>query len=160
MGRVEAGFGVFYNALDQQGVRTFLSLGRQADIDALPVLPVPPQNVEHLRDLVGLLYGDPDRGLTSVIKESRDLGKLGQVLANERARANLMRDRNLERAWRVSGGGRAELLGLLADAHSKLAEVNGQSVEYARDGDVQKEVQRIYDLVSDMAIRYGINGLR
>ena len=49
---------------------------------------------------------------------------------------------------------------LLADAHSKLAEVNGQSVEYARDGDVQKEVQRIYDLVSDMAIRYGINGLR
>ena len=153
---VEAGFGVFYNALDWEGVRDYLKLGRQAEINQLPVSPIPPDRVDGIRDLIGLLYGDSSRNLERVIRESRDLSKLSQVLGSERARANLFRDRDLERAWRVSGGGRIELLGLLADLHSRLAEVNGQAREYSEDAEVQDEVRRIRNLVFDMAERYKV----
>ena len=153
---VEAGFGVFYNALDWEGMRTFLRLGPQININELPDSPVPTEGLENLRELIGLLYGDSSRKLDKVIAESRDLGKLSSVLGNERARANLLTTRDLNRAWRVSGGGRTELIGLLVDLHSRLAEVNGQAREYADDGEIQEEVRRIRDLVMDMADRYKV----
>jgi len=156
MDRVETGYGVFYNALDQPGVREFLRLGRQVEIDALPVSPVPTDRLEQLRDLIILLFGDPESGVPRVINESRDLNTLGTVLANERACANLLRDRDLDRAWRISGGGRNDLLGLLSDLHLRLAQVNGQAREYADDEEIREEVRRICDLVNDMAVRYGI----
>ena len=57
------------------------------------------------------------------------------------------------------GGGKAELLGTLADLHLRLAEVNGQSTEYAGDSDIQRQVRRIRDLVVDMAARYKVDSL-
>ena len=158
MEEVEAAFGVFYNSLDREGVRDFLRLGRQVEIEALPVSPVPPEAMDNLRELIRLLYGDSSIGLDRVIRESRDLRKLSDVLANDRARANLIRNRNLERAWRVSGGGRYELLGQLADLHTGLAEVNGKAREYAEDAEIRNEIRRISELVADMASRYGIDG--
>ncbi|MCY3895771.1 MAG: hypothetical protein OXG17_04800 [Chloroflexi bacterium] len=157
MDEVEAAFGVFYNALDREGVREYLSLGRQADISQLPKAPVPPDSMDELRELIGLLYGDSSRNLERVIRESRDLRKLSDVLADDRARANLLQNRNLERAWRVSGGGRYELLGQLSELHSGLAEVNGKAREYADDNEVRDEIRRIHNLVMEMASRYGVN---
>lgn len=112
---VEAGFGVFYNALDRKGVRDFLGLGPQVEINELPDSPIREDRKTELIQLIGLLYGDDSQGLDRVITESRELNKLDQVLANERARSNLLRDRNLDRAWRVSGGGRIDLLGQIDD---------------------------------------------
>ena len=158
MDQVEAGFGVFYNALDREGIREFLGLGRQAEIRTLPKSPIAAGSMENLRDLIGLLYGDSSRELERVISESRDLRKLGQVLADPGARANLLRDRDLERAWRVSGGGRDDLLGVLSDLHLRLAEVSGKAYEYVEDDDIKHRVRRIYDLVADMANRYQVDG--
>ncbi len=158
MNDVEAAFGLFYNALDPPGVRDYIGLGRQADIEASPESPVPSDRIENLRILIELLYGDSPSDIRAVIRESRDLRRLGQVLANPSARANLLRDRDLERAWRVSGGGRDELLGLLSDLYPRLAEVNGQAKEYAEDQEIRTRVTRIYDLVIEMASRYGVNG--
>ena len=142
MDEVESAFGVFYNALDWEGVRDFLRLGPQSAITKMPDSPVSADHISQLRDLIGLLYGDSPLRLERVIKESRDLGKLSQVLANERARANLFSDRDLERAWRIGGGGRTELLGLLSGLHSRLAEVNGQAREYREDNDIREEVRK------------------
>ena len=55
----EAAFGVFYNALDYEGIRDFLGLGPQVEIAALPESPVKPDDMIHLRELVELLHGDP-----------------------------------------------------------------------------------------------------
>lgn len=154
--RVEAGFGVFYNALDWEGMRVFLRLGSQAEIERLPEDPVPVEQLGNLRDLLGLLYGDESRVLTRVIGESRDLSKLSRVLLDERARTNLLRDRDLERAWRSSGGGKWILMGLLSDVHSKMAEVNGQANEYKSDPEVRDEVRRVSKLAADTAERYEV----
>lgn len=153
---VEAGFGVFYNALDGKGVRDFLGLGLQAEIKELPVSPIPEDHKDELIQLIGLLYGDKSEDLDRVINESRQLKKLDQVLANERARANLLRDRDLDRAWRVSGGGRFDLLGQIDAIVPRLAEVNGQASIYGDDSDVREGVFRIYKVVKDMAQKYGV----
>ena len=156
MDQVEAAFGVFYNALDQPGIRSFLGLGKQSHITTLPDAPIPDESIENLRTLIGLLYGDEQNALKKVITESRDLKKLGEVLASERGRVNLLNDRDLERAWRVIGGGRQDLLALLDSARSRLAEANGQATEYRGDEEIRRQVQRISKLVEDMHERYGL----
>ena len=157
MDQAELGFGVFYNALDQEGVRQFLDLGRQVAIMGLPESPVPPDRLDDLRVLIELLFGDSSQSIDRVITESRDLRKLGQVLANSPARAVLLHSRNLERAWAVSGGGRDELIGMLKDVYLQLASVNGQATEYSNDGEICKSVQRICTLASETARRYGVD---
>ena len=157
MDQVEAAFGVFYNALDPPGVRSFLGLGRQSDIDQLPDAPIPNDSIDQLNTLIGLLYGDEDGTLERVIKESRDLKKLGEVLANDRGRENLLEDRDLERAWRLTGGGRKDLLALLDIARSRLYEANGQANEFRDDREVREEVQRIFSLVTEMHDRFGLS---
>ena len=155
--QVEAAFGVFYNALDQPGIRTFLGLGRQSEIQTLPLSPIPDEHLENLEHLIGLLYGDDSQALDKVIGESRDLKLLGEVLQDDRGRRNLLVDRDLERAWRVIGGGRKDLIALLAGAYSRLAEANGQANEYREDKDIRREVGRICDLTADMLKRYGLD---
>lgn len=154
--RVEAGFGIFYSALDPDGIRDFLGLRPRIEITALPESPVPEERIGHLEDLIGLLYGDDAKQLERVISESRELRKLGEVLSSDEARVNLLRDRDLERAWRSAGGGKADVLGILSDAHTRLAGVSGMSREFAEDEEIQAGVRRIYDLVLDMADRYEV----
>lgn len=150
----EAGFGVFYNALDQEGVRNHLGLGPQREITSLPESPVPSNRIGALEEVIGFLFGNPEKGIARVIRESRDLAKLGQVLASDDACANLRVERDLERSYRVSGGGRSDLLGSLIEIHSKLAWVNGQSQEYSEDEDIRRQVHRVFNLATDTATRY------
>ena len=157
MDQVEAAFGIFYNALDQPGIRTFLGLGKQTEIQKLPEAPISPEYLEKLKQLIGLLYGDKAGALEKVIKESRDLKMLGEVLHDDRGRRSLLVDRNLKRAWRIIGGGREELLALLESAYSRLAEANGQANEFRNDEEVLEEVQRVCALTTDMLKRYGLD---
>ena len=157
MDQVEAAFGVFYNALDQPGVRMFLCLGKQSEIQTLPETPIPIEGRDNLKQLINLLYGDESGKLEKVIRESRDLKMLGQVLEDDRGKRSLLMDRNLKRAWRIIGGGREELLALLESAYSRLAEANGQATEYREDEDVQREVRRVCVLTTDMFERYGLD---
>lgn len=154
---IEAGFGVFYNALTEEGIRTFLGLSRQSELNSMPSAPVQEDNEERLRDLIGLLYGDQDRQLSRVIAESRQLRKLGEVLRDKRASAHLMANRNLERAWHLGGGGLNDLLATLDDLYSKLAEVNGKAQEYAGNDEVRDAVRQIIGVVDEMRGRYKLD---
>ena len=154
MDQVEASFGLFYNALDQSGIRSFLGLGKQSDIQELPRDPIPVGTLDNLEELISLLYGDEKGELNKVIRESRDLKMLGEVLDDTRGQRNLLVDRDLQRAWRIIGGGQKDLIALLESAFSRLAEANGQANEYREDTEVCREVKRIYDLTVDMYERF------
>ena len=157
MDRVEAGFAVFYNALDREGIRTFLDLGRQVEINRLPIPRLSERGAENLSMLIDLLFGDESRGIDSVITESRELTKLANVLAEKQSRTILLTTWNLERAWRIGGGGSEELQGTLLDLYARLAEVNGQATEYADDEAIRRGVGRISRLVAEMADRYHVS---
>ncbi|MDE2759001.1 MAG: hypothetical protein OXH90_01720 [Paracoccaceae bacterium] len=156
MDQAEAAFGIFYNAIDQFGIRNFLGLGKQSEIKNLPNDPIPEGNIDNLKKLIGLLYGDGQESLNKVIKESRELKMLGEVLDDERGRRNLFHERDLERAWHMMGGGRQELVALLESAYIKLAQANGQAKQYKEDKEVCKEVKEIVSLVAEMSERFDL----
>ena len=157
MEQVESYFGVFYNALDREGIREFIGLDSTRNFETLPMAPIPAGKFENLRELIGLLYGDDEKKLEKVINESRQLKKLGEVLQDPRGRTNLLSERDLDAAYRLIGGGRTELLGLLNTARQRLAEANGQAAEFCEDDGIRKEVQRICRLVDDMKVRYKLD---
>ena len=107
--------------------------------------------------MIGLLYGDDEQNLDKVINESRQLKKLGEVLQDDRGRTNLLGERDLDAAYRLIGGGRTELLGLLNTARQRLAEANGQATEFCEDDEIRQEVQRICRLVMDMRKRFKLD---
>jgi len=153
---IEAAFGVFYNALDTQGVRSYLGLSPQRDFTGLPSAPVPADRVDKLREFINLLYGEKDEELPSVLRESRELKDFSEVLLNNEATKLLIETRDLKRAYRVAGGGKTELLVLLKDSLSRLVEANGQAYEFKGDEEVKANVKRLVDLVRDMASRYEV----
>ena len=154
---VEAGFGIFYNALTEDGIRIFLGLGRQVEIQAFPESPVPIDRIDRLAQLIELLFGDSSKKLDRVIRESRELSKLADVLKDDVARANLIQERDLDRAWRSSGGGRVELLGLIRGALSRLAEAYGLSLAFPEDDEVRLEMKKIVDLSTEVANHYDLD---
>lgn len=157
MDQVEKAFGVFYNALDQAGIRQYLGLGKQSDINTRPENPIPNDFLDNLRELISLLYGDEERSLKKVITESRELRELGEVLLDERGRASLLSDRDLSEAYRLIGGGHRELIALLNAAYSRLAQANGQAREFRDDAEIREEVARICRLVMDMRERFQLD---
>ena len=153
---VETGFGVFYNALGYEGHREFIGLGAQGPPDVRPRDCVPTLPKDRLSEFIALLFGDDSQGLSKVIGESRDLSKLSRVLEDPIARVNLLRDRDLDRAWRTTGGGKDDIIGLLRDLYVRLAEVNGQAREYRDYQDVKDEVSRVCVIARDLAERYNV----
>ena len=154
--RVEAAFGVFYNALDTPGVRLYLGLSQQRDFEGLPLNPVPVERQDALREFISLLYGDKEKDLPKVLKESRELKELSKVLLNNEATSLLIETRDLQRAYHVAGGGKSELLVLLKDSYARLVQASGQAHEFKTDDEVKTMVQRLRSLVEDMADRYEI----
>jgi len=151
---VENNFGILYNALDWPNVREYVGLRAQRDFEVYEASPV--RDLVPLRDLVGLLFGDVGRQGTRVLNDSRDLRKLNAVMADRSATNALLRHRDLERAWQAAGGGREELLGVIADAYQQLITVNGQAFAFKDDGEVVEQVKSLVDLAVDMASRYGV----
>ncbi len=154
--RVEAAFGVFYNALDTLGVRSYLGLDPKRDFDNLPPNPVPSDHEGELREFISLLYGDEEQELPSVLKESRELKELSVVLLDRDATALLIDRRDLQHAYRVAGGGKSELLVLLKDSYARLVQASGQAHEFKTDAEIKTEVRRLRSLVEEMAERYEI----
>ena len=156
MDQAEVAFGIFYNALDQEGIREFLGLGRQIDINNLPHDPVPTASIDNLSQLVSLLFGDSHQDLKRVISESRELKKLGQTLADDIGRISLLRDRDLDAAWHASNLGKNELITHFVTIRPRLAEISGFAAQYALDPDIRKRVKQLHEMALDMAHRYGV----
>ncbi len=154
---VEARFGIFYNALTEDGIRTFLGLGPQSEIDSYPESPIDDARIPQLAQLIELLCGDREKGIDRVIRESRELSQLSDVLKDDVARANLLRDRDLERAWRTAGGGRIELLALLRDTFARFAEAYGKALTYPHDDEIRDQLHKIVSLTHEVAQRYSFD---
>ena len=90
-------FSHLYTALSTSNVRRFLGLPEN-DNTVLPTSPVPQENRANLRDLLSWLYGQGDD--PSVIRsQNPDLGRLVNVLGNQRATSVLSATRDLNRAF-------------------------------------------------------------
>ena len=152
---VESAYGVFYNALAEDGVRGFLGLNPQANIDSLPENPVSEGRLARLEELIEFIYGDDSKGLERVIRESRELSKLSAVLKDDTALTNLRRDRNLDQAWRDTGGGKVEVLALIGSAFTRFAEAYGKALAFPGDEDIEREIKKIHNLAKEAGSHFG-----
>jgi hypothetical protein len=91
-------FSHLYTALSTANVRKFLGLPEN-DNTVLDPDPVPPDHKTHLRDLLSWLYGQGDEDRSVIRSQNPDLGRLVNVLANERATDVLATTRDLDRAF-------------------------------------------------------------
>ena len=138
-------FGLFYNALQDPGIRPYLGLPDSASVEALPVDPIEEKNIGNLDRVLRWLFGA--EGRRRIITESRDISKLGTVLGNSVATRTLEERGDLESALRIAGGDKQSLETSLREARLELLSANGQAFQYVGDPQITEQVLGIKAVV-------------
>lgn len=101
--------------------------------------PIPEERADNLRELVGWVFGDETQ--EPVISDSRQISKLGNIVAHDVGVAELRRGASLEAAkQKVETAGvdpRDRLISRLRTGRNALQAASEDMTEHAADGDVQ-----------------------
>ncbi len=149
---LEKNYSVFFRAIT--GTRTiahFIGLSKSESPQKLR-RPVPSQKAGVLEDLVGYIHGTET--LKPVIRESRELTQLGEVLASKPALANLKLRRNLDRAWELTSGEIRRLLDNLASASYYLDEALKDAHRHKGDPKIETMVNRCAQTMSQITTHF------
>ncbi len=133
--RLEKNFSVFYRALSSGSISNFIGLKKDRSPEALRK-PIPSKSRDVLEKLIGYIHGT--EGVEPVITDSRQLTRLGDVLADVEARRILNDTRDLAKAFEMAGGEERRVTENLSSAgfyldealrdahrHTKSAKVGG-----------------------------------
>lgn len=141
-------FGLFYNALQDPGIRKYLGLPASASITALVDNPIPENKIENLERMLRWLFGADGR--KRIITESRDISRLGSVLHDELATRTLESRGDLDSAVRIAGGDRESFETSLREARLELLSANGQAFQWAGDQSLAALVSDIQDVLNQL----------
>jgi len=89
-------------------------------------------------------------GAEPVIQESRDIGRLGKVIASPDGLKVLRKTKNLKAAEIASGGHRDRLLSRLNTALSALRDAAEDIAEYGKDKSVQEMLSECADALAKL----------
>jgi hypothetical protein len=132
--KVEDEFSIFFRAVNYY---TSLSnfIGLNADRPAEDLLnPLPIASKDSLAELIGYVNGTGE--VRKVISDSRDLDELAAVVSNEEGLRSIRLDRNLEKAFELSGGESYRLLEHLKNAGYYLDEAHRDAHRHTTEPDV------------------------
>jgi hypothetical protein len=118
---MERAFGVLLRALQAGGVSEFLGI-KYPNKPKASRTPVPLSKRENLNDFVLWTFGTDEK--SRILKDSRDLTKLGKILGSPAALGYLRRasEPSFDRAWSKSGGQAESLAEALYTAADRLEE--------------------------------------
>ena len=133
--RVTRRFGVFTRAMTSLDLRNHISAPAPSDVSP-KTKPLPDDMKEQVHELLSWVFGE--KGNASVISESRDITRLGKVLASEDGLRVLRQTRDLEAADVSAGGPFEKLKSHLEKAHNHLEAAREDIVMYSTDERVQK----------------------
>jgi len=139
--RVEKEFGVFYTALTDPNIRDYLNLRiepqkRPRDLRE----PVTKKRADELRFFIECLHGT--KRIEPVVTDSRQIKKLGEVLVTPEARRLLEATRDLEQAFRLTGGEKRALAENLQMANIYLGEAYKTVHLHSRDLSIKNQVEK------------------
>lgn len=146
----EASFGVLRRSLSDPDIRTFIGLELDKKEKELGK-PVPPKRAENVKEFFEWAFGTADH--PAVMKESRDLRKLGTVMASARALQVLRSSDDLDYAFEISGGEERKLIENLNAASYNLDQALPLSVRHNKSKDVIVAVAKCRDTFSAI-LRY------
>lgn len=138
------GFGVFSRAMQAGGLRNFIGAPAPKDVSTSRK-PISPTKRDALTEFVGFLFG-PE----AILEDSRDLTKLGKVLASPEGLKVLRTSRNLEEAHAASGGVRDRLVNRLLNAARSLRAAKDDMPKYKRDQEVKNLVADCRSALEDV----------
>jgi hypothetical protein len=148
---VQDSFSLLEVLLGQQSVKGFLGMSQRLPSVRVERI-VPEDHLGQLGELVSWVFGDPARGESRIITDSRQINqRLGPVLADSDALVYLRQTRDLEAAYERSGGERAYLLRQLTNASRAIERAVGLAPLYNRDRDVRLAAERLQKLLDGMA---------
>lgn len=138
--KLEKNFSVFYRAISgTRPIGRFIGLSRDKSPQELRQ-PISPQKAAALEELIGYIHGTET--VKPVIRDSRELTQLGEVLASKPALDNLRLTRNLQRAHELVEGEVRRLLDNLASASYYLDEALKDAHRHKADTKVKAIVRR------------------
>lgn len=137
-------FGVFTRAMQSADLRNFIGApaGNQVKKNANPV---PKTKLNELGELVSFMFG-----AEPVIQESRDIGRLGKVVASSDGLKALRKTKNLKTAEIAAGGHRERLLSRLNSALNALRDAHEDIAEYRTDKEVKELLAECQQALKDL----------
>lgn len=132
--RVEEDFGVFTRAMSSRPLRAHIDAPAPASVRPRE-WPLDDGAGDDLGELFAWLFGTEDED--PVIKDSRQITRLGRVVADEHALSVLRSTRDLEEAEDALGGTKARLIGRLQEARGALEAALEDIHEHAREKDIR-----------------------
>ena len=142
---IVANFSLLEVLLSQGSVKQFIGLPRSLPRQPVKAL-VPEDCLEHLKDLIGWVFGNQAERLRPVITDSRQIrGYLGAILQSPEAVECLRETRDLMKAYDLSGGERMFLLQRLRRALQSMQEANAVYVFHKDDPEVVDAYRRLQE---------------
>lgn len=141
-------FGVFTRAMNSPSLREFIGAPPPAQV-AIGAAPLPGDKSDELSELVTWIFGG-ENAEGKVIAESRDLTKLGRVVASEPGRDALRETGNLELADQAAGGPLARLLNRLTQARNALRAARADIDQFSGDAEVRALVDECVEIARDL----------
>jgi hypothetical protein len=111
---LEENFSVFYRALGNAIIQTYIGLNKKSEIPSRSRYPVPEKKAEALKEIIEFVHGTSEK--PPVITDSRQLSKLGEILSSPEALKTLRIGRNLNEAYALTGGEEKSLVESLSTA--------------------------------------------
>lgn len=145
-------FGVFYTAIGDLEIASFVGVRE----DGEPTYPIfRPESLKEkpLKDLTEWLFKKDSHGSTR-LGESRNIGKLSAVVANDNALEKLRQGVSLDRAFEATVDNRKVFLGDITRATEYLKEANSNLHSVSSNDQDAVEIVREAMEVLDIAIRH------
>ncbi len=138
----EQAFGVLRRALSDPNIRGYIGLELDKPEKDL-ARPVPKSRADKVREFFEWAFGG--EGKKPVLRESRELKKLGVVMAHARALDALRSSDNLDYAFEISGGEERKLLENLNAASYNLDQALPLSIRHKKSRNVMEALTRCRD---------------
>lgn len=133
-------FGTFYTAIGNTDISNFISV-RSDGVPTHPIVNPLVVNQDHLEELVRYMFERDARGNTK-LGESRNITKLGSVIANRASLEALRLGQSLDSAYRLTPLGRDNFVRHMNQAIEELKQANGNLHAVKNDDQAAKNAVR------------------
>ncbi|MBI2716757.1 MAG: hypothetical protein HYX37_20270 [Rhizobiales bacterium] len=143
----EQAFGVLRRSLSDPRIRTYIGLELDKSEKELEK-PLPRGRADNVKEFFEWAFGTAERD--PVLADSRELKKLGAVMASERAVEVLRSSEDLDYAFEISGGEERRLLENLNAASYNLDQALPLSIRHKKSKDVIIALTRCRDTLAEI----------
>jgi hypothetical protein len=146
--KLENDYSLFYTALSYPVIKRYVGIDTKRKNPAELRNPIPSSKMENLGRIIEYVHGM--RGIIPVIKESRDISKLAEIMSNEKCASILDRTRNLEIAYSFIRGTEHRLLENLQIASEYLSEALRDAHMHSGNPDVSRWLKQCLETFLQM----------